>query len=120
MSGRGNDPQPILLSQRRNDAPQVRYVGPGFLNVLADTGPDFDHRLNHLGLDLLTKNHLAFIQKLRDVRTQLARYRIDDLELFFNAEGELIEHKTEPCLSSTPRELLARGPRLVGLLPRFL
>src|SRR5438067_8708867 len=57
----------ILLSQRRDDTAQIRYVCARFLNVLTYTGADLDHRLNHLGLDLLAENHLAFVEKLRYV-----------------------------------------------------
>jgi hypothetical protein len=42
--------------------------------------PDLPHRLDHLGLDLFAKQHLAFFEDLGDVRTQLARLRIDDLK----------------------------------------
>src|SRR6266404_1508883 len=91
--GRGSDDlQSALLRQRRDDGAQAGDVGASFLNVLADAGADLDLRLNHLRLDLLAENHLAFVEELRHVRTQLARLRIDDLKLFLNTKCELIEH----------------------------
>ena len=48
--------------------------------------PGFDDRLVHLRLDLLLELHLAAFQDLLDVRPQLARLRIDDRELFLDAE----------------------------------
>src|SRR5439155_15222393 len=59
----GNYLEPILLGQRGNDTTQVRYVSPCFLNVIADPSADFNHRLNHLRLDLLAENHFAFFKK---------------------------------------------------------
>ena len=92
MRRSGCNPKSVLLGQRGNDTPQVRYISPRLLDVFADAGADLDHRLDHLGLDLFAENHLPFVEKLRNVRTQLARLRIDDLKLFFYAECELIEH----------------------------
>ena len=63
----------------------MRDVGARFLNVMADAGADFNHRLNHLRLDLLAEKHLAFVQNLSHVGPQFARNRIDDLKFFFNA-----------------------------------
>src|SRR5216683_61738 len=102
MRRSGYDLKAILLGQRCNNTSQVRYVGPRLLNVLAHAGAYLNHRLDHLGLNLLAENHLAFVKKLRYVRAQLARLRIDDLKLLFDAECELIEHtsvKTKPSLT---------------------
>jgi hypothetical protein len=35
--------------------------------------------------------HPALFENFRDVRAQLAGVRINDLKLFFNAKGELLE-----------------------------
>lgn len=40
---------------------------------------------------MLAEQRLAFCENFRDVRTQLASLRIDNLKHFFNAEGELLE-----------------------------
>ena len=44
----------------------------------------------HLRLDLLFKDNLPILKDLLDVRTQLARVRIDDGELLFNAESKRV------------------------------
>jgi hypothetical protein len=44
----------------------------------------------HLGLDLFLQGHGAFTEDLLDVRTQLARFRIDDLKFLFDPEGESV------------------------------
>ena len=50
-------------------------------------------RLMHLGLDALLEPPLAFGEHLcLDVRTQIARHRIDGLVLLFNAERERWAH----------------------------
>src|SRR5947208_2582000 len=87
-----HDLQPVLLCQSGDDAAQARNVYARFLNVLADARANFDLRLNHFRLDLLAQDHLAFFEKLRDVRPQFATLRIDNLELFFDTQGEFIEH----------------------------
>src|SRR6266571_404793 len=45
-------------------------------------------RLVHLGLDVFFQNHLAAGEDLLNVRTQLARLRIDDLEFLLDAQSE--------------------------------
>ena len=70
----------------------MRDVGAGFLNVVTDAGADFDHRLDHFRFDLLAEQHFAFVENFRNMRTQLARMRIDNLKFFFNAESELVRH----------------------------
>src|ERR1044072_6492226 len=87
-----HDDEAVLPSEAGDDAAQTRDVGPRFLNVATNPRADFYHRLDHLGLDLLAEQHLALVENLGDVRTQLARLRINDLKLFFDAQCELIEH----------------------------
>src|SRR6185369_14820975 len=67
-------------------------IGACFLDVATDAGAHFDHRLDHLGLDLFAQQHLAFFEYLGDVRAQLARLRIDDLKFLFDTQCKLIEH----------------------------
>ena len=57
------------------------------LDVAADAGADLDDRLVHLGLDALVQEDLALVEELLDVRAQLARLRIDDLELLLDPEA---------------------------------
>jgi hypothetical protein len=55
------------------------------LNVATDPSPHLNHRLNHLGLDLLAEQHLAFLEDLDYVGAKLASARIDYLKFFFDA-----------------------------------
>src|ERR1044071_4301077 len=92
MSAGSDDLQALLAHQTRHDTAQVCDIGSSFFYVFADSGAHFDHRLDHFGFDLLTEQHLAFFQDFRDMRTQLAGMRINNLKLFFNTECELLEH----------------------------
>ena len=59
----------------------------GFLDVLADPGADLHHGLVHFGLDPLFQDHPALLHDLRvDVRTKIARDRIDGLVLLFDSD----------------------------------
>src|SRR5215472_14984185 len=44
----------------------------------------------HLGFYVFFQNYFAVVQNLLDARAQLARFRIDDLELFLYAESESV------------------------------
>src|SRR2546426_2637368 len=92
MSRGGYNYQAGLCREAGNNAAQARDIRARLLDVFADAGADLDHRLNHLGLDLLAQQHPAFVEELRDMRAQLTRLWIDDLKLFFNSECELAEH----------------------------
>ena len=92
MRRSSDDHKSVLLRQAGDDAAQTRDVSARFLDVAANAGADFHHRLDHLGLDLLAEQHLAFFEDLGDVRTQLACLWIDDLKLLFDTQCELIEH----------------------------
>src|ERR1051325_11821084 len=94
MRSGSDDLQPLLAHQTTNDTAQVCDIRSSFFYVFADSGAHFDHRLDHFGLDLLTEQHLAFFQDFRDMRTQLAATRINNLKLFFNTKCELLEHAT--------------------------
>ncbi len=54
----------------------------------AHSASDLDHRLVQLGFDAGDGHLTVRIQNLSDVRTQLARLRIDDLVLLLDPEGE--------------------------------
>src|SRR6185503_8111640 len=77
------------LSQTGDRAPELDDIQARFLNVRANTGADFDHRLMHLRLYLLAENHAALVHHLGDVRAQLARLGVDDLKLFFDSKSEV-------------------------------
>src|SRR5687768_12308713 len=53
---------------------------------LANLRAELHDRLVHLGLDLLLQENFAALQDFLDVRPQLARLRIDDGKLLFDAE----------------------------------
>ncbi len=57
---------------------------------LANFGAELNNRLMHLGLDLLFERNLPAFEDLLDVRPQLARFRIDDRELLFDAESKCV------------------------------
>src|ERR1041384_7090906 len=92
MSAGSDNLQSLPAHQTRNDTAQVCDIGSSFFYVFADSGAHFDHRLDHFGFDLLTEQHLALFQDFRDMRTQFAGTRINNLKLFFNTECELLEH----------------------------
>ncbi len=89
MRRRRRDSQSLLRCKLGNHASEANDVGTSLLDVGADSGPDLDHRLMHLGLHLLPENHLALIDHFGDVRLQVARHRVDDLELFFDSQREV-------------------------------
>ena len=88
MRARGGDAQSALAAEVDDLAPQPRHFAPRVLDVGADRRADLDDRLVHLALDLVLEPLLPFREHLRDVRAQLARLGIDDLELLLDAEGE--------------------------------
>ena len=57
---------------------------PGIATA-ADIMRGLDLGLDHFRLNLFAQKHPAFIQNLRDMRTQLARLRINYLEFFLDA-----------------------------------
>ena len=56
------------------------------IDRIANLGAELDHRLVHLGFDLLLEHHLAAFENLLNVRTQLARLRIDDGKFLLDPE----------------------------------
>ena len=80
-----NDFHSFLTGKARNNTSKGRKVLAGLFNIRADAGADLDHRLDHLRLYLLAEKQFALFQNLRNMRFQLARYGIYDLELFLNA-----------------------------------
>src|SRR2546428_114376 len=61
-------------------------------DVFADARAGFDDGLVQLMLDLFRNVRGSRGDELADVRTQLARRGINDLEFFFNADGEAVSH----------------------------
>ena len=63
-----------------------------FGHVVADPRAHFDDRLMQLPFDLLAEGWSAGRQQLGDVRSELPRLRIDDLEFLFDAHREAVCH----------------------------
>src|SRR5262249_38920959 len=87
----GDDPEPVLPGQTAERAAEPADLRAGLADVAADAGPGLDDRLVHLRPDPLAEERvaLALLEELADVRVELARLGVDDLELFLDAEGEL-------------------------------
>ena len=89
VSGACHQHQAMFLRQPDHVAPEIEEVFLGLLDVLADAGADFDDGLVHLGLDALFEPQLALGQHLgRDVRAEIAGFRIYGLVLLFDTQGE--------------------------------
>ena len=89
MRGAGRQQQAVLAREPNHLAPQIDDVLARFLDVAADAGADLDHRLVHLGLDLLVQQPLAVRDQLgADVRAQIECRGIDRLVFLFDAERE--------------------------------
>ena len=85
----GDQHQPILLSQPDQVTPQIVEILARHLNVAADPRSHLDHRLVQLRLDPLFQPNGSLRQHVRgDVRSQVARLRIDRLVLLFNPQRE--------------------------------
>ena len=66
----------------------------------------------HLRFDLFLQDHFSLSEDFLDMRTQLARFRIDDLELFLNADGEhvlVFSHRWGSRLSLPVRDQSISG-----------
>ena len=88
MRAGGGEFRSAAAGQFRQFAAQTDHLLARFRRGAANIGPGFHDRLMHLRLDPFLHHDLAVAQDLLDVRLQLARLRIDDLELFLDAEGE--------------------------------
>ena len=84
--------QSLLAHQAGKEAAKICDIGASFFYIFADSCTYFDHRLNHFRFDLLAEQRLAFCENFGNMRTQLTGVRIDNLKLFFDAEGELLRH----------------------------
>ena len=92
MGRRRSQAQAIFAGQGDHVAAKLLDFFFGFFDIAADRGPDFDHRLVHLGLDPLLQEQFALLDNLGvNVRAQVARDRIDGLVFLFNPDGESSE-----------------------------
>src|SRR5258705_11135397 len=58
------------------------------IDGIANLRAQLHHRLVHLGLDLLLENDFSTFENFVNMRTQLARFRIDDGELLFDTQSQ--------------------------------
>src|SRR5947209_20510833 len=65
-------------------------MGPRIDDRLADFGSELNHRLVHLRLDLLFEHDFSALEDFMNMGAQLARFRIDDGEFFFDTEREYV------------------------------
>src|SRR5262249_45009884 len=88
MRSRRGDAHSLPVRQTHDLGPHFPDVAAHVADVLADAGADLDDRLVHLGLDPLFERELPLSEQLLEVRAKLPCLRIDDLELFPDAESE--------------------------------
>ncbi len=69
MGRSGRYAEAFALGKSGDRASKPDDVGTRLLDVCADTGADFDHRLVHLRLDLLAQEHSPLVDHLGDMRT---------------------------------------------------
>ncbi len=87
-----------FAGQRDHLPPQIENVFAGFLNIAADLGADFDHRLVQFRLGAIHGGELGLGKNFGlDVGTKIARFRIDRLILLFDANAET--GTVHPCTS---------------------
>jgi hypothetical protein len=87
MRAGGSDLEPALRGEIDDRAAQPHQLRAKIRWTSAHLAPDFDHRLVQLGLHFFEDQVIA-LEDLRDVRPELACGGVDDLVLFFDAEGE--------------------------------
>ena len=88
MSAGGSNEQAAPGGELGEFAPQLQHLRARTLNVGANFSPELDDRLMHLWLDVLLQRHFAVVENLLNVRAQLARFRINDLEFLLDAKSE--------------------------------
>src|SRR5205814_2796225 len=70
----------------------------------ADLGADLDNRLVELALGVVAERRGARREELGDVGSKLPGRRIDDLELFLDANGERVSHWAYPAGNHSLRD----------------
>src|SRR5208283_5289690 len=84
--------QPRALGRGHKFSPCPVNLQPQFAHVLADLRPCLDDGLVHLAPDLVTQSPRRRGEQLHHVRAQLQRIRINNLEFFFDTDGEAVSH----------------------------
>src|SRR5438874_4741516 len=98
MRASGSDLEPVPGREDRELPAKLKDLAARVGYIVANLGAKLDHRLVHLGFDLFLEDHLTLRKNLLDVRTQLARFRIDDLEFFLNADREHVNVRRHSSL----------------------
>ena len=81
VRSRSRNTQSVFASEADHFRTKARHLLTRDFNVRADRRTDFDDRIVQFALHLFFKARLARFEHLRDVRFQLARLRIDYLEI---------------------------------------
>ena len=88
MGAGGSDLEALVSGDLCQLAAKLNNLLARRSGVGANLRAQLHDRLMHLGLRVLFQNHLTVGKNLLDVRAQLARLWINDLEFFFDPEGE--------------------------------
>ena len=79
----------LSLGQADDLLPDVADFILRFLDILADAGADFDHRLVHFRLDAFGEQQLALLHDLgMNVRAEVARHGIDGLVFLLDSDTQ--------------------------------
>src|SRR6266436_7291572 len=92
MRARCRHLEPGALGGGDQFAARAMHFNAQLADVLADARPRLDDGLVQLVFDLLRNIRRSRRDELGDMRTQLARRGINDLELFLDANGEAMSH----------------------------
>src|ERR1700693_2918278 len=105
------DFQTIAGRERGQLAAKLDHLLARTSRIGANLRAQLDHRLMHLRLNMLFEDHLAVGQHLLNVRAQLSRLRIDDLEFLLDAESEdvIFRPHTDTATSLKKYRLSFRG-----------
>src|SRR5260370_39549252 len=107
MRACGRHLEPGAFGGRDQLAARAVHLDARLADVFADARAGFDDGLVQLVLHLLGNVRGRRGDDLADVRAQLARRGINDLELFFNADGESVSHGVALRVSGPSRGLRA-------------
>jgi hypothetical protein len=92
MGARGCDGQADTLGSARELVPDAEDFVAELRDVLTNPGADLDDRLVELAFDLLPERRRARREKLGNVRAELPRLGIDDLEFLLYPHREPVRH----------------------------
>src|SRR5690242_8907482 len=93
MRARSGHLEPRAFRGGDEFAARAMHLNAQFAHVLADARARFHNGLMQFVLYLLRNVGRSRGNDLADVRTQLARRGINDLELFLDADGEAVSHE---------------------------